>query len=84
VAGITTLSGGLAYDIFIDIDTAHTGQQQRPDFNPAGTLAPVSNPRAQTGPNPGTLVNPFFPDATFGSAGSVGTSEVEFQSAPVF
>jgi hypothetical protein len=72
VAGIATLSGGLPYDIFTATDTAHTGQQQRPDFNPAGTPAPVSNPRAQTGPNPGTLANPFFPDASFGGAGSVG------------
>jgi hypothetical protein len=72
VAGITTFSGGLAYDIFTATDTAHTGQPQRPDFNPAGTPAVVSNPRAQTGPNPGTLANPFFPDAPFGSAGSVG------------
>lgn len=72
VAGIAALSGGLPYDIFTATDTAHTGQQQRPDFNPAGTPAPVSNPRAQTGPNPGTLANPFFPDAPFGGAGSVG------------
>jgi Carboxypeptidase regulatory-like domain/TonB dependent receptor len=72
VAGITTLSGGLPYDIFTATDTAHTGQQQRPDFNPSGTPAPVGNPRAQTGPNPGTLANPFFPDAPFGSPGSVG------------
>src|ERR1700730_3907318 len=72
LAGIATLSGGLPYDIFTATDTAHTGQQQRPDFNPAGTPAPVSNPRAQTGPNPGTLANPFFPDAPFGGAGSVG------------
>jgi hypothetical protein len=72
VAGIATLSGGLPYDIFTATDTAHTGQQQRPDFNPAGTPAPVSNPRAQTGLNPGTLANPFFPDAPFGGAGSIG------------
>ncbi len=72
VAGITSFSGGLPYDIFTATDTAHTGQQQRPDFNPAGTPAPVSNPRTQTGPNLGTLVNPFFPDAPFGSAGNLG------------
>jgi hypothetical protein len=72
LAGIATLSGGLPYDIFTATDTAHTGQQQRPDFNPAGTPAPVSNPHAQTGPNPGTLASPFFPDASFGGAGSVG------------
>jgi len=72
VSGITTFSGGLPYDIFTSTDTAHTGQQQRPDFNPAGTPAPVSNPRTQTGPNLGTAANPFFPDAAFGSAGNVG------------
>jgi hypothetical protein len=79
LAGITTLSGGLPYDIFNATDTAHTGQQQRPDFNPAGTPKPVSDPRAQTGPNLGTgcqlvpaLPSCFFPEAPFGSAGSVG------------
>jgi carboxypeptidase family protein len=72
VAGITTFSGGLPYDIFTATDTAHTGQQQRPNFNPAGTPATVSNPRAQTGPNLGTLDNPFFPDAPFGSPGNLG------------
>lgn len=72
VSGITTFSGGLPYDIFTPTDTAHTGQQQRPDFNPAGTPAPVSNPRTQTGPNLGTADNPFFPDAPFGSAGNLG------------
>jgi hypothetical protein len=72
VAGITTFSGGLPYDIFTALDTAHTGQQQRPDFNPAGTPAPVANPRTQTGPNLGTIDNPFFPPAPFGSAGNVG------------
>jgi len=72
VAGITTFSGGLPYDIFTALDTAHTGQQQRPDFNPAGTPAPVGNPRTQTGPNLGTIGNSFFPDAPFGSAGNLG------------
>jgi len=79
VAGITTFSGGLPYDIFTATDTAHTGQLQRPDFNPAGTPVAVSNPRTQTGPNLGTgcqvvpaLPSCFFPDAPFGSAGNVG------------
>src|SRR5271157_964325 len=79
VAGITTFSGGLPYDIFTVTDTAHTGQPQRPDFNPAGTPVAVSNPRTQTGPNLGTgcqvvpaLPSCFFPDASFGSAGNVG------------
>jgi hypothetical protein len=67
VAGITTVSGGLPYDIFTALDTAHTGQQQRPDFNPAGTPAPVGNPRTQTGPNVG-----LFSDPAWNSAGNLG------------
>ena len=72
VAGITGFSGGLPYDIFTPTDTAHTGQPQRPDFNPAGTPAPVGNPRTQTGPNLGIPSNLFFSDAPFGSAGNLG------------
>ena len=76
IAGITTFSGGLPFDIFTATDTAHTGQAQHPDFNPAGTPAPVSNPRTQTGPNLGTgcpvEASCFFPDAPFGSAGNLG------------
>jgi len=67
VAGITTFSSGLPYDIFTPTDTAHTGQQQRPNYNPNGTPLPIANPRVQTGPNPG-----FFSDAPFGSAGNLG------------
>jgi hypothetical protein len=67
VAGITTFSGGLPYDIFTALDTAHTGQQQRVDYNPAGTLLPVGNPRTQTGPNLGLFSNPAW-----GSAGNLG------------
>lgn len=67
VAGITTFSGGLPYEIFTATDTAHTGQPQRPDFNAAGTPVPVSNPLTQTGPNLG-----LFSDAPFGSAGNLG------------
>jgi hypothetical protein len=67
VAGITTFSSGLAFDIFTATDTAHTGQPQRPDYNPAGTPISVSNPRTQTGPNVG-----LFSDAAFGSAGNLG------------
>jgi len=66
VAGITTFSGGLPYDIFTALDTAHTGQQQRPDYSAAGTLLPVTNPRTQTGPNLG-----LFSDPAFGSAGNL-------------
>jgi len=67
IAGITTFSGGLPYDIFTALDTAHTGQPQRPVYNPAGTFLPVSNARTQTGPNPG-----LFSDPAFGSAGNLG------------
>jgi len=79
VSGITTFSRGLPYDIYTATDTAHTGQLQRPDYNPSGTPAPVSNPRTQTGPNLGTgcqQVPPaptcFFPDAQWGNAGNLG------------
>ena len=67
VAGITTFSSGLPYDIFSALDTAHTGQQQRADYNPAGTPASVTNPRTQTGPNLG-----LFSDPAWGSAGNLG------------
>jgi hypothetical protein len=67
VAGITTFSGGLPYDIFSALDTAHTGQQQRAEYNPAGTPLPVSSPRTQTGPNLG-----LFSDPAWGSAGNLG------------
>jgi hypothetical protein len=67
VAGITTFSGGLPYDILTALDTAHTGQQQRPDYNAAGALLPVSNPRTQTGPNLGLFSSPAW-----GSAGNLG------------
>ncbi|HYL15542.1 MAG TPA: TonB-dependent receptor [Terriglobales bacterium] len=66
VAGITTFSGGLPYDIYTATDTAHTGQQQRPDYNPTGTVLPVSNARTQTGPNLG-----LFSDAPWGRAGDL-------------
>jgi Carboxypeptidase regulatory-like domain len=66
ISGITTFSGGLPYDMFTALDTAHTGQQQRPDFNPAGTPVPVSNPSTQTGPNVG-----LFSDPAWGSAGNL-------------
>jgi len=79
VAGITTFSGGLPYDIFTSTDTAHTGQAQRPNFNPSGTPALVTNPRTQTGPNLGTgcqliptSAGCFFPNAAWGSPGDLG------------
>jgi len=67
VTGITTLSGGLPYDIFTALDTAHTGQQQRPDYSATGVLLPVGNPGTQTGPNLG-----LFSDPAWGSAGNLG------------
>jgi hypothetical protein len=67
VAGITTLSSGLPYDIFTPFDTAHTGQLQRPDYNAAGTPLPVGSPRTQTGPNLSLFSNPGW-----GSAGNLG------------
>ncbi|HEX4803058.1 MAG TPA: TonB-dependent receptor, partial [Myxococcaceae bacterium] len=66
-SGITTFSGGLPFDIFTDLDTAHTGEVQRPDYNPAGTPAPVTSARTQTGPNLG-----FFAPAPFGRGGNLG------------
>jgi hypothetical protein len=67
VAGITSFSNGLPFDILTASDTAHTGQPQRPDYNPAATRLAVLNPRTQTGPNLG-----LFSDAPFGSAGNLG------------
>jgi len=67
LSGVTTFSGGLPYDIFTPLDTAHTGQPQRPNYDPAATLQPVSNPRTQTGPNLG-----LFSPAAWGSAGNLG------------
>jgi hypothetical protein len=66
VAGITVFSGGLPYDIFTALDTAHTGQQQRPDFNAAGTPLPVGNLHTQTGPNLG-----LFSDPAWNTAGNL-------------
>src|SRR5262249_4404431 len=34
LAGVTTFSKGLPFDIFTSTDTAHTGQPQRPNYNP--------------------------------------------------
>ena len=66
-SGITTFSSGLPFDIFTDLDTAHTGEIQRPDFDPGRTPVVVNNPRTQTGPNLG-----FFSDAPFGRGGNLG------------
>jgi hypothetical protein len=67
LAGITTFSTGLPFDIFTATDSAHTGQQQRPDYNPLGIPMSVVRQRTQTGPNLG-----LFSDAPFGNAGNLG------------
>lgn len=67
IAGITTFSGGLPFDILTSLDTAHTGQEQRPDYSSAGTPVPVNSPTTQTGPNLGLFSNPAW-----GSAGNLG------------
>ena len=67
LAGITTFSSGLPFDIFTDLDTAHVGEIQRPDFNPTALPLPLSNSRAQTGPNLA-----LFPDPPFGRGGNLG------------
>ncbi len=67
IAGITTFSGGLPYDIFTAVDSAHTGQQQRPDYTPAAAPVPISDTGTQTGPNVG-----LFSDPAWGSAGNLG------------
>lgn len=60
VAGITTFSSGLPFDIYTAVDSAHTGFAQRPDYNPSAALLPVVDLRTQTGPNLGLLSNPAF------------------------
>jgi hypothetical protein len=66
-AGITTFSKGLPFDVFTDLDTAHTGEIQRADLNPSGALVPVTNLRTQSGPNLG-----LFSDPPFGREGNLG------------
>jgi hypothetical protein len=64
IAGITSFSGGLPFDIFTDLDTQHTGLNSRPDYIPSGTLVPVISARTQTGPNVGLFEPPAFCDYT--------------------
>jgi hypothetical protein len=71
VAGITTFSSGLPFDIFSPLDTAHTGEAQRPDFNPSAPPVPVANPRTQTGPNLG-FFSGFNLNPPWGRPGSLG------------
>jgi hypothetical protein len=67
LAGITVFSGGLPYDILTAVDSAHTGESSRPDYNPSAAPVPITNPLTQTGPNFGLVSNPAF-----GSAGNLG------------
>jgi hypothetical protein len=67
LAGITIFSSGLPYDIFTAVDSAHSGENARPDFDPTATPGPVSNPLTQTGPNLG-----LFTDPPFGRGGTLG------------
>ncbi len=67
LAGITTFSGGIPFDIFSPVDSAHTGENARPDFNPTAALLPVSHPLTQTGPKLALFSNP-----PFGRGGNLG------------
>jgi hypothetical protein len=60
VSGITTLSSGLPFDVFTNVDTQHTGVSSRPDFTPGATVLPSSDPRTQTGPSAALLSVPAF------------------------
>lgn len=67
VAGITTVSSGLPFDIFTPVDTEHTGLVSRPDLNTDVTVPPSNDPRTQTGPSLA-----LFSIPPFGSAGNLG------------
>ena len=70
VAGIRAFAGGLPFDMFTAVDSAHTGFAQRPDYSPSSPLLPVTNPRTQTGPNLG-----LFSDPPFGHGGNLGRNK---------
>ena len=67
VSGISTFSSGLPYDIFTNVDTAHTGLVSRPDFTPSAAPSASTDPRTQSGPSIALFANPAF-----GSGGSLG------------
>ena len=67
VSGITTVSGGLPFDIFTPVDPQHTGLVSRPDVNTSVTVPPSSDPRTQTGPSIA-----LFSIPAFGSGGNLG------------
>ena len=70
VAGITTFSSGIPFDIFGNVDTEHVALSSRVDYlgtgNPANAV-PDQDPRLQTGPR-----REFFDIAPFGRGGSLG------------
>jgi hypothetical protein len=70
LAGITTFSSGIPFDIFGNIDTEHTTLSSRVDYlgtpNPANAVTD-QDPRLQTGPR-----REFFDIAPFGRAGNLG------------
>ena len=67
VSGITTISSGLPFDIFTNVDTAHTGLVSRPNLNSSAAVTASSSPRTQTGPSADLFSLP-----PFGSAGDLG------------
>lgn len=66
VSGISTFSSGLPFEIFTNVDTQHTGQFARPDFNASGSTPSSSDPRTQTGPS-----FAIFSLPAFGSGGNL-------------
>src|SRR6266566_3167849 len=83
LAGITTSSSGLPFDIFTDLDTAHVGEIQRPDFNSTAVPLPLSSPRTQTGPNLGFFHRTQFnqPGNRTSDPGTFGQSTSEVRRA---
>jgi hypothetical protein len=66
VSGVSTFSTGLPFDIFTNVDTAHTGLSSRPDVNTSATPSPSADARTQTGPPAD-----FFSVAPFGRGGDL-------------
>ena len=66
IAGITTFSSGLPYDIFGSTDNQHTGFNDRPDLIGSPAI-PAGSDRTQTGP-----LATSFANAAFGSRGNLG------------
>jgi carboxypeptidase family protein len=66
VSGVSTFSSGVPFDIFTNVDTAHTGLSARPDVGTSVTPSPSADPRTQTGPPAD-----FFSIAPFGRGGDL-------------